>query len=76
MSLNVLKDGSITMSHFTVLLKKIQQDYQYLFNLFHILTIDKIKYVLYDGIIFQYCKSPNFVELMLESWIFFIKQMH
>jgi hypothetical protein len=38
--------------------------------LVHILTINKIKYVLYDGINFQYGKSPNFVELMLESWIF------
>ncbi len=44
-----------------------------MFNLLHILTINKIKYVLYDGIIFQYGKSPNFVELMLESWIFFKK---
>jgi hypothetical protein len=27
-------------------------------------------YVIYDRINFWYDKSPNFVELMLKSWIF------
>jgi hypothetical protein len=70
MSLSVLKDGLRTMSHFIVLSKRTQQNYQYLFNLLHILTINKIKYDLYDGIVFQSGKSPNFVKLMLESWVF------
>jgi hypothetical protein len=34
------------------------------------LTTNIIKYILYDDTNFEYDKSPNFVELMLESWIF------
>ncbi len=41
-----------------------------MFKLFHILTTNRIKYVLYDGTNFEYDKSPNFVKLMLEYWIF------
>jgi hypothetical protein len=41
----------------------------------HILTTNRIKYVLYDGIKFLYEKSPNVVELMVEFWIFFIKEV-
>jgi hypothetical protein len=37
--------------------------------------MNRIKCVLYDGIFFWYDKSPNFVELMLESWIFFIEKV-
>jgi len=75
MFLNVMKDGLGTMSCYTWLLKRTQQNQQYLFKLFHILTTNKIKYVLYDDINVLYDKSPNFVELMLESWIFFIKNV-
>jgi hypothetical protein len=48
MSLSVLKDGLGTMSHSTNLLKWTQNEY--LFKLFHILTINRTKYVLYDDI--------------------------
>jgi hypothetical protein len=45
-----------------------------LFKLLHILATNKIKYVLINGINIYYDKSPNFVELMLESWFFSLKK--
>ncbi len=50
MSLNVLEHISRTLSHYIVLLKRNQREYQYLFKLIHILIINKLKYVLHDGI--------------------------
>jgi hypothetical protein len=41
MSLNVFKNGSTIVSNFIV--------EQYLFKFFHVLTVNRIKYVLYDG---------------------------
>ncbi len=38
------------------------------------LTTNIIRYVLYYGIIIFCDKSPNFMELMLESWFFLIKK--
>ncbi len=38
--------------------------------------MNRIKCVLYDGMNFWYDKSENFVELMLESWIFFHKKSY
>jgi len=67
MFLNVLKHISGMLSHDIVLLERNQQEYQYLFKLIHILTTNKIKYVLHDGIKFWYYKKPIFLELMLES---------
>jgi hypothetical protein len=52
MSLNVLEHVSRTLSHYTILLKRNQQVYQYFFKLIHILIINKIKYVLHDDIKF------------------------
>jgi hypothetical protein len=52
MSLNVLEHISGTLSHYTILLEWNQQEYQYLFKLIHILIINKINYVLHDGIKF------------------------
>jgi hypothetical protein len=39
-------------------------------------TINRINYVLYDGINFLYDKSPNFMELMLEPKFFSLKKLH
>jgi len=52
MSLNVLEHILGTLSHYTILLEWNQQEYQYFFKLIHILIINKIKYVLHDGIKF------------------------
>jgi hypothetical protein len=46
-----------------------------LFKLFHILTTNIIQYVIYDSIVSQCNKSTNFVELMLESWNVFLKNV-
>ncbi len=46
-----------------------------MFKLFHILTRNKINYVLYDGLNFLYDKSQNFMELLLKLRIFFIKKV-
>jgi len=66
----VSKCKSIIVSHFIILLMIWLGTW-----MIHILTTNKIKYVLYDGIKILYEKSPNVVELMLESWIFFIKEV-
>ncbi len=42
-------------------------------KLFHILTTNKIKYAINDGINFKYYKTPIFLELMLESFFFPLK---
>jgi hypothetical protein len=40
------------MSRYPILLKINKEEYQYLFKLFHILTKNKIKFVLHDDIKF------------------------
>ncbi len=75
-SLSVLKDGLRPLSYFVKLLKNTQQDCKYQFKLFHILITNRIQLFLYDGINFLYDKSQNFVELILESWIFFHKKSY
>jgi hypothetical protein len=53
MFLSVLKNGLETMSHYVRLLNlRTQQDKQYLFKLLYILTTNRIKYEVYDGMNF------------------------
>jgi hypothetical protein len=52
MSLSLFKHGSKIMSTCVILSKMNQHEQQYQFKLLHIVTINKIKYVLDDDIKF------------------------
>jgi hypothetical protein len=54
-------------------LKKNQHEQQHLFKLIHILTTNKIRYVTWWRKNFDIIKKLDFLELILESWIFFMK---
>lgn len=72
MSLNVLEHKLETMH--VSLHSFIEKESNWIAIFFHILTINIITYVLQNNINFQYYKTSNFVELMLELWIFLINK--